>query len=227
MSCHAALLRRRSKVTPSSTRRPYRQCGTSPSHLIGVNWLTARLRLVKIQFFRPDGRDRLLELCEVIAEDRRKRLEIVAQSPARFVIVEGNVIAELIGPQRFERYHAPYIEQACELLHRHGKYAGAHLDANNNLLAEAVAKTSLDLIESFTPPPDCNLPLGLARRLWPEKTIQINFPSSVHLQGPQAVRRTALEILKDAQPGDRFIVGVSENIGGYGPGLDTQGCLEG
>jgi hypothetical protein len=159
-----------------------------------------------------DRRDRLLELCEVIAEDRRKRLEFVAASPAKFAIIEGNVITEVTGPERFEKYNLPYIEEACDLLHKKGKWAGAHFDANNKLLAESIGKTSLNLIESFTPPPDCNLPLTEARRLWPDKTIQINFPSSVHLNGPHAVRKAAVEILKEAAPGDRFIVGVSEDI---------------
>jgi hypothetical protein len=159
-----------------------------------------------------DRRDRLLKLCETIAEDRHKRLELVTASPAHYVIIEGNVITEVTGPQRFETYHVPYIEQACELLHKNGKYAGAHLDANNRLLADAIAETSLDLIESFTPPPDCNLPLAEARRLWPEKTIQINFPSSIHLNGPDAVQKAAAEILKEAAPGNGFIVGVSEDI---------------
>jgi len=159
-----------------------------------------------------DRRDRLLKLFEVIAEDRRKRLELVAASPAKFVIIEGNIIPEVTGAERFERHHIPYIEEGCELLHKNGKYAGAHLDANNKVLAGSIAKTSLDLIESFTPPPDCNLPLAEARRLWPEKTVQINFPSSVHLAGPEAVRKTIVEILKEAAPGNRFIVGISEDI---------------
>ena len=166
-----------------------------------------------------DRRDRLLKLCDVIAEDRRKRLELVADSPAHFVIIEGNIIVDVTGPKRFEKYHTPHIEEACEILHAHGKFAGAHLDDNNRILASAVAKTSLDLIESFTPPPDCNLPLPEARRLWPKKTIQINFPSSVHLRGPEQVRKTAADILKQAAPGSRFIVGISEDISNRG--VDT------
>jgi len=163
-----------------------------------------------------DRRSRLLKLCEIIAADRQKRLELVATSPARYVIIEGNVIPEVIGPERFEKYHVPYIETACELLHKNNKKAGAHFDANNNIIADIISRTSLDLIESFTPPPDCNLPLSEARRLWPDKTIQINFPSSLHLAGPNAVRRQAARILKEAAPGDRFIIGVSEDISGGG-----------
>ncbi|MHC4337538.1 MAG: uroporphyrinogen decarboxylase family protein [Planctomycetota bacterium] len=163
-----------------------------------------------------DRRDRLLKLYDVIAQDRRKRLELVADSPARFAVIEGNIIVDVTGPKRFEKYHTPHIEEACEILHAHGKFAGAHLDDNNKILASAIAKTSLDLIESFTPPPDCNLPLAEARRLWPEKTVQINFPSSLHLQGPEHVRKAAADILKQAAPGNRFIVGVSEDISGRG-----------
>jgi hypothetical protein len=163
-----------------------------------------------------DRRDRLLKLCDIIAEDRRKRLELVAASPARFAVIEGNVIPDVIGVERFENYHIPHIEEGCEILHSNRKWAGAHLDANNKIIAHLVAKTSLDLIESFTPPPDCNLPLTEARCLWPEKTIQINFPSSLHLQGPDHVRKAAAGILKQAAPGNRFIVGVSEDISGRG-----------
>jgi len=166
-----------------------------------------------------DRPERVLKLCEVIAADRQKRLEIVARSPARFVIIEGNVVPEVTGPERFRKYHVPYIEQACEMLHQSGKLAGAHFDGNNRVLAEEIGRTSLDLIESFTPEPDCNLPLAEARQLWPEKTIQINFPSSVHLYGKQKVKEVARYILKQAAPGNRFIVGISEDISGGG--IDT------
>jgi len=166
-----------------------------------------------------DRPERLFKLCEVIAADRQKRLQIVARSPARFVVIEGNIVPEVTGPKRFRRYHVPYIEQGCELLHQSGKLAGAHFDGNNRIISEAIAETSLDLIESFTPPPDCNLPLAEALRLWPDKTIQINFPSSLHLYGKEKVKETARAILKQAAPGNRFIVGISEDISGGG--VDT------
>ncbi len=159
-----------------------------------------------------DRRERLLQLCEVIAEDRRKRLALVAESPAQYVIIEGNVIGDVIGIERFERYHIPYIEEACELLGAKGKYSGAHLDADNRLLACLIGQTSLDLIESFTPPPDCGLGLGEALGLWPDKVIQINFPSSLHLGGPEVVKKAAFDIIREAGRGGRFIVGVSEDI---------------
>ena len=159
-----------------------------------------------------DRRERLLGLCEIIAEDRGKRLSLVAESPAQYVIIEGNVIGDVIGTDRFERYHIPYIEEACELLGSKGKYAGAHLDAENRLLAGLIGKTSLDLIESFTPPPDCSLGLSEALGLWPDKVIQINFPSSLHLGGAKVVEKAAFDIIQESGREERFIVGVSEDI---------------
>ena len=164
-------------------------------------------------------RDRLMKLCEVVAEDRRKRLSVVADSPAHYAVVEANVVAEVTGPERFAKYHVPYIEEACELLHARGKYAAGHFDANSRLLADSIAGTSLDLIESFTPPPECDLPLAEARRVWSEKAIEMNFPSSIHLGGPKRVRQVAGELLREAAPGDRFIFGLCENI--CGGGADT------
>jgi hypothetical protein len=163
-----------------------------------------------------DNRDRLLSLCETIARDRMKRLQLVAGSPAVYVIVEGNVISGVCGGGMFEEYHVPYIQEACELLHKAGKIAGAHLDGDNTPIAEAVARTRLDLIESFTPPPGCPMPLAQAQRLWPEKTIQVNIPSAIHADGPGAVRRAAGELLEGALTRRRLVVGVSEDVPGGG-----------
>jgi hypothetical protein len=137
---------------------------------------------------------------------------LAAESPAEYVIIEGNVIGDVIGEDRFEEYHLPHIEEACEILNSRGKYAGAHLDADNGLLASVIGRTSLDLIESFTPPPDCSLGLAEAMGLWPDKTIQINFPSSLHLGGPEVVEEAAGRMMREVGTKSRLAVGVSEDI---------------
>jgi len=163
-----------------------------------------------------ERKEHLLHLCDVVAEDRRKRLKLLAASPALYGIIEANIAPEIWGMERFQKYCIPYIEEACDILHAHHKWAGAHLDGNNRMLAPLVAKTSLDFIESFTPPPDCDLSLREARQIWSKKTILLNFPSSVHLRGPKQVKELARQILHEAAPGDRFVFGVSENIPGRG-----------
>jgi hypothetical protein len=51
-----------------------------------------------------------------------------------------------------------------------------------------------------------------ARRLWPDKILWINFPSPVHLEPPEAIRRCVHDILRAAAPGQRFLFGITEDI---------------
>ena len=162
----------------------------------------------------------LLHLCEVLKEDWRKRLALTTESPAKYAIIEGNTQLQVIGEERFQKYYFPNIEEACETLHAKGIYAGAHLDGDNKKLAPLIAKTSLDFIESFTPPPDCDLSVADARQIWKGKSLLIHFPSSVHLFGVDAIESHVNEILKQATPGDRIAIGTSEDLPNRG--LDTM-----
>lgn len=51
-----------------------------------------------------------------------------------------------------------------------------------------------------------------ARNIWPEKVLSIDFPSAVHLEEPRVIEETTKQILKEAAPGDRFIIGITENV---------------
>lgn len=167
-----------------------------------------------------DNRERVLRLVQLMAADVDRRVQLMAESPAQICVIDGNTEISIVGLSRYREFYLPHIERACRTLHAAGKYAGAHLDGNNRLIAADVAGTALDFIESFTPPPDCNLPLGDARRAWPEKTQMVNFPSSLHLQGPAAIRTHARRLLEEgARDGRRFMVGVMEDVPNRG--LDT------
>ena len=156
----------------------------------------------------PDGIDALYD---ALLAKRLEALAVVADSPAKYAVVEGNVSFELVGPDRFAKYYRPAIEEACDLLAGRGIITGAHLDGNNRALAPLIAATSLDVIEAHTPPPDCDLGVAEARAAWPGKAIHLNFPSSVHLQGREAVIGRMEEILAAAAPGNAFVVGLTED----------------
>jgi len=160
-----------------------------------------------------DNRERVLRLVDLMTADVDRRVQLMAESPAQLCIIDGNTEISVVGLDLYRQFYLPHIERACQTLHAAGKYAGAHLDGNNRLIAADVAGTALDFIESFTPPPDCDLPLTEARRAWPEKTLMVNFPSSLHLQGPAAVRAHARRLLEEGVGnGRRFMVGVIEDV---------------
>ena len=157
-----------------------------------------------------DNRGMILELYRLLLENRRRRLEIVAKSPAEFVVIDGNIEMSVVGPERFQEYYVPVIEEASELLHANGKKTGLHLDSNNRLFLEPVSRLSVDFIESFTPPPDCDITVKEALEAWPDKILLLNFPSSVHLSGVDAVVDLAERLL--AEGGDRIAMGFHENV---------------
>jgi hypothetical protein len=167
-----------------------------------------------------DHRERVLRLVALMTADVDRRVQLMADSPAQLCVIDGNTEISIVGLELYRQFYLPHIERACKTLHDGGKYAGAHLDGNNRLIAAEVAGTELDFIESFTPPPDCDLPLADARRAWPAKTIMANLPSALHHEGAQAVRGHARALLQEGiGDGRRLIVSVSEDLPNRG--LDT------
>ncbi len=196
---------------PNGVARPATQ--STPMHEIIYSLLG--VERFAVEWF--DHRDHVLALYQALLDRRRQAFQLLLDSPAEYVIVEANISVDIIGKERFKRYYIPAIEEACEALHAKGKLAGAHLDGNNRLLAPLVSQTSLDFIESFTPPPDCDFHISKARQIWPDKALYCNFPSSVHLGGPEAVRSMARALIAEAAPGGGLLLGVLEDV----PRTDT------
>jgi hypothetical protein len=165
------------------------------------------------------NRDRVLHILDVLKEDWLKRVKLTSMSPAIYAIIDGNTEISVVGPDRFMTYYYPCIEEGCQILHDKGILVGDHLDGNNKVLAPMIAKTSLDFVESFTPPPQCDLAVSEARQVWPDKAIQVHFPSVSHLGGIEEIKTQVKQILAQAAPGDRFIIGTSEDVPNRG--IDT------
>ena len=159
-----------------------------------------------------DNNDAVMELHEVLAENHKKMYEVVANSPADYVLYGGNVVPEMLGPNRVRDYVCPCWNAFADRLHERGKKIGVHLDANNRLILDVVRKSKLDFVEAFTPPPDCNLSVAEARAAWPGKRLWINFPSSVHIQSNETIREATLEIVRQAGDRKGFLMGVTEDI---------------
>ncbi|MAE18706.1 hypothetical protein CMK12_07220 [Candidatus Poribacteria bacterium] len=159
-----------------------------------------------------ERKEKIIALLDAMAENQREIYSIVAKSPALVVQCGGNYTPEVLGKQRFLDYVLPHWEEATATLHKGGKLVGCHLDANNRLWAKEVGDSGLDWIEAFTPAPDTDMTVAEARKMWPGKVLFINFPSSVHLYKPCVIEETTKQILKESAPGDRFIVGITENV---------------
>ncbi|NQU39709.1 MAG: hypothetical protein HQ523_07130 [Lentisphaerae bacterium] len=159
-----------------------------------------------------DNEDALMELYEAMVRRDSRMFDVVAKGPADVVLYSGNLVPEMVGPDLVRRYICPVWDAFADVLHEHGKKLGVHLDANNRLILDMVRDLRIDLVEAFTPPPDCNVTVAEARAAWPGKVLWINFPSSVHLQSEEVLRSATLEILNQAGDRSAFLMGVTEDV---------------
>ena len=159
-----------------------------------------------------DNRDEILKLYDAIVRNRRRVYPLLADSPALTFNYGGNVAPEIMGLDRFEEYYVPHYNEAAEVLHAKGKLIGCHFDANCRVFAQAIAKTKLDYVEAFTPDPDTDMTLAEAQAAWPDKTIWINFPSSVHLDSLSEIAQTTESLLAQIDPSKRFVIGITEDV---------------
>lgn len=159
-----------------------------------------------------DNEDAVMELYEAIVKNHRLMYDVVANSPADYVLYGGNVVPEMLGPDRVRDLIAPTWNEFGERLHEKGKFIGCHLDANNSTILQTVRESRLDFVEAFTPPPDCDVSVAEARAAWPDKRLWINFPSSVHLESAEDIRRATLEIVQQAGDRKGFLMGITEDI---------------
>jgi hypothetical protein len=170
------------------------------------------LGLERFGFELLDHPERILHFYEIIREKQKQMFAICADSPAEFILYGGNISQEAFGVERFRRYFLPSINEFCDTVHSSGKLAGCHLDAPMATLVGAVTESHLDVIEAFTPTPTCDVSVAEAREAWKDKILWINFPSSVHIEPPGRIREETCEILRQAIPGDRFLIGITEDI---------------
>jgi len=172
-------------------------------NLIGINNFGLHL---------ADYPEEFWSLYDALTAKMRRAYPILAAAPAQAALYCGNVHPKVVGLHRFEKNILPHYEELAAYLHEKGKLLGVHLDADNQLFKAAVARSSIDFVEAFTPPPDCDLSVTEARQAWPKKVLWINFPSSIHLAPVETIRQVTRQLLAESAPGDRFIIGITEDI---------------
>lgn len=160
-----------------------------------------------------DNRDEILKLYDIMTETARKIYPIVADGPIGFANYGGNVTPEVIGREVFSKYYIPNYEEAAEVLHKKNKKIGTHLDANNSLIMDLVAKTSLDYIEAFDP--SMGPSIATAKEAWPNKLLWINWPSAFHLEPRDKIYEITKELIKESGDKENFIIGITEDIPEY------------
>ncbi|RLI36032.1 hypothetical protein DRO55_04290, partial [Candidatus Bathyarchaeota archaeon] len=152
-------------------------------------------------------------LLEVVAERKREICRVIAGSPAKLVLLGDNIDEVLIGPRLFERYCLPYYQEYTEILHKSGKLVGSHMDGRLRNLRDLIKESGLDFIHGFTPPPIGNLTVREARKSWGRDiALWLNIPETTFYYKPEDLRSYVKSLLKEAAPGDGFMLGITETV---------------
>ena len=152
------------------------------------------------------------ELIEALDRKFLEELKIVADSPAEIVRVGDNIDGVFISPNLYEKYLLPYYNKYADLLKAKGKIVISHMDGRLRVLRDLIARTRLDAIEAFTPPPMGDLPPEEAKEIWKDKVVWMNFPEVVFLRSAEEIRDFTIGLLEEIAPGKGFIIGITEDI---------------
>ena len=149
--------------------------------------------------------DLVEDLYRAISKSLEPLYEIAAKSPAPIVSYGDNIDGVLLNPKQFQKYFMPEYEKVARVLHKHGKLMQVHMDGRVGVLKNLIAKTPIDIIEGLPSPPMGDLPIGEALSLWKDKVVWLGFPGSVYILGPEAVKKHALNLLREIGSGDRLV----------------------
>lgn len=164
-------------------------------------------------FHLADFEDEVRLLYEALRRQFCRIVEISADAPGPFVHFGENFNADAIGPKRFEEFILPVYQECIGILHDAGKVVGAHYDGRTASCAEVIARSPLDLVESFTEPPEGDQTLTQARGNWPDKLIWCNIGVSDYQLSPGKLHEEVLSMVTAGAPdGRRLAFEVSEHL---------------
>jgi hypothetical protein len=167
--------------------------------------------LENFSFHLFDYEAEVRQLYKTLLDNFRRKTEIVAAGPGRFVSNLENFTAETLGPKRYEEFLLPVYEECFSTLHQAGKIVGCHYDGRTASVKELIARAPIDLIESLTPPPEGDQTLAEARAVWPAKLFWSNINVSAYELPKKELQKLILERVEQAAPdGRRLAFEISE-----------------
>ncbi len=154
------------------------------------------------------------EVLEAQAEKTMEGLQIIAESPAQVAEFGDNTDGIMTSPKNFRKYCIPFYRRAVVPFRERGKLLGTHACGRMGTLLGVLPETELAYLEALVTAPMGNCTLAEARAAMRGKmAIQGGLPSSMLLPSvkPAEFRAYVEETLRQAAPGDGFVLGLGDN----------------
>ena len=203
--CYDDYLAQEKEIAPYGVGMAF--TGRTPNQTILVDLVG----LENYAFHLFDLEAEMMELYEALFDNFRKRVEIVAEGPGKFVSVLENFTAETLGPRRFKQLLLPVYEECFPILRQAGKIVGTHYDGQLASCKDLIAGAPMDLIESLTPPPEGDMTLTECREIWPDKLFWSNINVACYDLPPKELKAEVLRRVEEgAIDGCKLAFEVSE-----------------
>jgi hypothetical protein len=137
--------------------------------------------------------------------------------PTRIYEFGEHVHSDLNNPKIFRRYQIPYFRKRIKQLHARNKICYCHWDGYFRSLLPLIKDTNFDAIEAVTPEPAGDVTLAELREAVKGTEIVLwgGVPASIFQEpySDQYFEKYVLDVLRTMAPGDRFIMGLGDNLG--------------
>jgi len=161
-----------------------------------------------------DHPQKVEHLYEIAKELWKKKLAILANSPARLLSICSNWSDEIHTPV-FRKYFTPWLQEATEFLHSEGKLTLVHSDGEIRRLIPLVLESRIDVAEAWSPTPMTSVTTAKLREAWGDRiTIWGGLPTLIF--GPTysdgKFEDYVINLFREVAPGNNFIVGMGDNF---------------
>lgn len=153
-------------------------------------------------------------LLEVMKDLERRQYKVAVNCDLEIYNICANWSDDIHTPV-FRKYFMPWFKEVTDLLHAHGKLAMVHADGEMKRLNPLLKETDVDIAEAVTPAPQSLLTMKQFREALGDKmTIWGGLPSVLFLPmySDEDFDNYVKNVLKEMAPGDRFIMGMGDNL---------------
>ena len=140
--------------------------------------------------------------------------QIIVDSPAEIIWMVDNITGDITEPKVFEKYCVPFYNKQARLLHEKNKVLAVHFDGKLRGIKDLIAKTDIDVIESFTlPEMGGDITIEEASDAWKNKSIIANIPAFLcYEEDDDTIREYVKKLLDKISTRKNFMLELSENL---------------
>jgi hypothetical protein len=164
-------------------------------------------------FDYPEKVERLLETMHQVLKE--KMWPLAAKSPGTLFLHGAHFSSETTPANYFEQYMLPYMQEFADYMHSYDKKVAHHADNDTASIIDLLKQSRYDMHECFVTDPMVPISLAEGRKALGDDIVVFGGIPSVILEdttSDEQFEHYLEEIFDAVNPGDRFILGIADNM---------------